>query len=85
LKIVQGLFSKTKYFAGTFLKIKIFCRDYFSTKWVQSLYDTCANHHKSGVRDQNQNETYLHGSKTTKKITGLKAKRDIFAGTKTIF
>jgi len=29
------LFLKTKYFAGTFLKIIIFCSDYFSTKWVR--------------------------------------------------
>jgi len=46
----------------------------------------CLNHHKSGVRDQNQNETYLQGPKTTKiKLEGLKPKRDIFVGTKTIF
>jgi len=57
--ISKGLISKPKYFAGTFLKIKRFCRDYFPHKWVQSSCVTCANHHKSGARDQNQNETYL--------------------------
>jgi len=41
----EGLFSKVKYFAGNFLKIKRFCRDYFSNKWVQSSCATCANHH----------------------------------------
>jgi len=61
---MKGLISKPKYFAGTFLKIKRFCRDYFSHKWVQSSSVTCANHHKSGDRDQNQNETYLQGPKT---------------------
>jgi len=75
-----------KYYAGTFLKIKIFCRDYFSIKWVQSSCSTFANHHKSGARDQNQNETYLKGPKTTKKkLQGLKPKRNILGGTKTIF
>ena len=47
---------------------------------------TCANLHKNGVRDQNQNKAYLQGPKTTKKnLQGLKLKRGIFAGTKTIF
>jgi len=46
-----GLISKPKYFAGTFLKIRRFCGNYFSHKWIQSSCVTCANHHKSGVRD----------------------------------
>jgi len=54
-------------FAGTFSKIKRFCRDYFSNKWVQSSCATCENHHKNGGRDQNQNKAYLQGPKTTKK------------------
>jgi len=40
----------------------------FFYKMGQSSCDTCANHHKSGVRDQNQNEAYLQGPKTTTKI-----------------
>jgi len=66
-KYFQGLFSKVKYFAGTFSKIKRFCRDYFSNKWVQSSCAMCVNHHKNGTRDQNQNEAYLQGPKTTTK------------------
>jgi len=48
--------------------------NYFSHKWIHSSCVTCANHHKSGARDQNQNEAYLQGPKTTKKITGTKTK-----------
>jgi len=84
-KYLEGLFSKIKYFAGIILKIKLFYRNYSSTKWVHSLCATCANHHKSGVMDQNQNETYLQGPKTTFFLQGLKPKQDIFAGIKTIF
>jgi len=67
---------------GTIFKNKILCRDLFKNqnilqelffyKMGQSSCDTCANHHKSGVRDQNQNKAYLQGPKTTtKKIQGL--------------
>lgn len=78
-----------------FLKIvlenKILCTDLFKNhnilqglffyKMGQSSCDICANHHKSGVRDQNQNEA---GPKIFF-LQGLKPKRRIFVGIKTIF
>jgi len=53
---VEGLFSKTKYFAGTIFLINGFSHH---VSRVQII--------KNGARDQNQNETYLQGPKTTKK------------------
>jgi len=46
----------------------------------------CHVYKSSQKWDQNQNKTYLRGSKTTIFfLQGLKQKRDIFAWTKTIF
>jgi len=79
---------------GTTFKNKIFCKDFFkkqnilpkTIKWVQSSSATYANHHKSRVKDYFQKQNILQGPKTIKKkIHGLKLKRSIFAGTKTIF
>jgi hypothetical protein len=56
-----------------------------TTKWVQSSCVTYANHHKNGVRDYFKKQKILQGPKTNYFLQGLKPKRGIFAGTKTIF
>ena len=75
LKIVpEGTNFKTKIFCRDLFKNQKILQDYFSHKWVQSSCATCANHHKSEMRNQNQNETYLQGPKTTIFFTGKKTK-----------
>ena len=84
-KIVPpGLFSETKFFVGTCLKNKIFCRDK-TTKWVQSSCVTYANHHKNGVRDYFKKQKILQRPKTIFFLQGPKLKRTIFVEMSAIF
>jgi len=68
-------FSKVKYFAGTFLKIKRFCSDYFSNKWVQSSCVMCAKwSQKWGQRPKPKRDIFAETKNKKTKNTGTKTK-----------
>jgi len=85
LKIVLGLFSEAKNFAGTCLKNKIFCRD-------QKLQNGSSHHvpriqiiPKMGSGTILKNKKFCRDQKQIFFLQGPKLKRGIFAGMNAIF
>jgi len=87
LKIVpfKDYFQKQNTLQGPFSKIIIFCRGYFSTKWASHHVTRVQIITKVGSMTKTKTKYICRDQKQQIFLHGLKPKRIIFAGTKTIF